>query len=412
MSSTRPLMARGTAIDDEVVDARLVARVRARLLAEGDAASFSSTRVAAALRAEERVLGDRDVLAVLAALRDEMVGAGPLGPLLLQPTVTDILVNGPGDVWVDRGAGLERVDVSLGCVESVRRLAQRLAATAGRRLDEAMPWCDVTLPDGVRLHAVLPPISGPCTVLSLRVPARRAWTLESLQQAGALGPVGAAVLGSIIDSRLSFLVSGGTGTGKTTLLATLLGLVSEDERLVIVEDLPELVPDHAHTVRLSGRPPNVEGAGEVTLHDLVRQALRMRPDRLVVGECRGAEVVDLLAALNTGHDGGCGTVHANSPHDVPARLEALAVAAGLTRGAVHSQIASALAAVIHLGRASDGTRVLEAVGLVSRDREGWVSVQVAAVRSGDDLVPGPAHSDLVRILESAPADMKADVNAG
>jgi pilus assembly protein CpaF len=330
------------------------------------------------------------------------VGAGPLGPLLLQPSVTDILVNGPRDVWVDRGDGLERVDVSLGRAESVRRLAQRLAATAGRRLDEAAPWCDVLLPDGVRLHAVLPPICGPCTVLSLRIPARRAWTLESLQRAGALGPVGADLLGAIVGSRVSFLVSGGTGTGKTTLLATLLGLLPKDERLVIVEDLPELVPDHAHTVRLSGRPPNVEGAGEVTLHDLVRQALRMRPDRLVVGECRGAEVVDLLAALNTGHDGGCGTVHANSAQDVPARLEALAVSAGLTRGAVHSQMASALAVIIHLARAPDGTRVLEAVGLVDRDPEGWVAVESAAVRRGDDLVPGPAHAGLARILESAP----------
>ena len=297
---------------DAPADAELVQRVRARLLEDGDAVAPSPVRVAAALRAEGRVLGDRAVLAVVGALRDELVGAGPLAVLLTDPDVTDVLVNAPDSVWVDRGRGLERTGVRFADEAAVRRLAQRLASSAGRRLDEAAPWCDVRLADGTRLHAVLPPVARPGTVLSLRVPARRPWTLPALEAAGAVGPRGAQLLRDVVGARLSFLVSGGTGTGKTTLLATLLGLVPAHERVVLVEDLPELVPDHPHVVALAGRAPNVEGAGEVTLRDLVRQALRMRPDRLVVGECRGAEVVDLLAALNTGHEGGCGTVHANS----------------------------------------------------------------------------------------------------
>ena len=191
----------------------------------------------------------------------------------------------------------------------------------------------------------------------------------------------------MVAERLSFLVSGGTGTGKTTLLATLLGLVPHRERIVLVEDLPELVPDHPHVVGLAGRPPNVEGAGEVSIRDLVRQALRMRPDRLVVGECRGPEVVDLLGALNTGHEGGCGTVHANSASDVPARMEALGVTAGLSRDAVHAQLASAVDVVLHLTREPSGRRVLEALALLGRGTDGLVVAQEAFVRKGSDLVP-------------------------
>ncbi len=314
------------------LDAGLLARVRTRLAHDG--APPSPARVAAALREEGGALrGDRELLDVLRALQSEIVGAGPLEELLADPSVTDVLVNAPDAVWVDRGAGLERTAVRFPDDLAVRRLAQRLAAPSGRRLDDAQPWVDARLPDGVRLHAVLAPVAPGGTCLSLRVPRRQVFSLADLIAGGAMPADGAALLDRLVRSRAAFLVSGGTGTGKTTLLSALLTLVDAGDRLLLVEDAPELAPEHPHVVRLASRPANLEGAGAVTLRDLVRQALRMRPDRVVVGEVRGAEVVDLLAALNTGHEGGCGTVHANSAADVPARLEALAAVAGLsTRG--------------------------------------------------------------------------------
>src|SRR3954470_7144395 len=304
----------------------LLDRVRARLAVEPGPPTRAG--VAALVRQESGgLLGEDDVLRAVREAMDELGGAGPLEPLLREPGVTDVLVNGPDQVWIDRGAGLEPTAVRFSDDDAVRRLAVRLAAAAGRRLDDAAPWVDVGLPDGTRLHAVLPPVSGSGTCLSLRVMRRRAYSLDDLDVLGTLPGESGALVRALVARRLPFLVTGGTGTGKTTLLSALLGLVDPAERLVLCEDAAELAPSHPHVVRLLGRPPNVEGAGLVTLRDLVRQALRMRPDRLVVGEVRGAEVVDLLTALNTGHDGGCGTLHANRPGEVPARLEALGVAA-------------------------------------------------------------------------------------
>lgn len=363
------------------VPADLLERVRGTLAAQGS--DPTPARVAAALRADGGVFGDSTVLAVVAALRREALGAGPLDGLLSEPGVTDILVNGPNEVYVDRGSGLERVAVRTGDESAVRRLATRLAAAAGRRLDDATPYADVRLSDGTRFHAVLSPIAAPGTCLSLRVPARKVFGLEELVAAGSLPPGGASILRDLLDARLAFLISGGTGTGKTTLLNSLLSLIHPSERIVLVEDASELRPDHPHVVRLEARPPNVEGSGEITLRELVRQALRMRPDRLVIGEVRGAEVVDLLAALNTGHDGGCGTVHANSAADVPARLEALGALAGLGREALHSQLSSALHAVIHLVRGSDGQRRVSEVRVVSRRGDGSAET-LPAVRFGPD----------------------------
>jgi pilus assembly protein CpaF len=356
-------------------------------------------RVAAALRGAGRPVGDATVLAVHEALRHDVVGAGPLEPLLRTPGVTDVLVNGPDQVYLDRGAGLERVDVRLPDDEAVRRLAQRLAATAGRRLDDATPFVDARLADGTRCHAVLAPVARPGTTVSLRVPSRRPLALDDLVAAGTVAAHGARLLTSLVRHRLAFLVTGGTGVGKTTLLAALLALVDPAERLVLVEDMSELRPDHPHVVGLEARPPNVEGAGEVTVRTLVRQALRMRPDRLVVGEVRDGSVTDLLAAFNTGHDGGCGTLHANSAADVPARVEALALAAGWSREATHSQLAAALDAVIHLDRRRDGTRVLREVAVPRRGRDGLVRT-VPAVRFDDDgdVVLGEAAADLDRKL--------------
>ena len=235
-------------------------------------------------------------------------------------------------------------------------------------LDDAAPWVDVGLPGGTRLHAVLPPVSAGGTCLSLRVLRRCAQPLADLEAGGALPGESGALVRAVVARRVAFLVTGGTGSGKTTLLSALLGEVDPAERLVLCEDAAELTPPHPHVVRLLTRPPNVEGAGAVGLRDLVRQALRMRPDRLVVGEVRGPEVVDLLAALNTGHDGGCGTLHANRAAEVPARLEALGVAAGLGRAAVHSQTAAALDVVLHLRRTPAGRQVSE-IGLLRRQGE-------------------------------------------
>jgi pilus assembly protein CpaF len=370
----------------------LLERVRSRLVAHQ--AEATPARVMAALRAEGLVLGDDAVLDLVAALRQDLVGAGPLDPMLRDRSITDVLVNGPSDVWIDRGAGLVRADVRFASEAEVRRLAQRLAAQAGRRLDESSPYVDARLPDGSRLHCVLPPIATGCTLISLRVPRRVAFTLDDLVVAGSIDAAGAQWLRAIVDARLAFLISGGTGSGKTTILSTLLGLVPPDERIVIVEDSSELDPPHPHAVRLQARTSNVEGAGIVTLRDLVRQSLRMRPDRVVVGEVRGAEVVDLLAALNTGHEGGCATLHANSAADVPARLEALGLMAGLDRLAVHALVGAGIEAVVHLERDRDGARRVGGVHVLRRQADGIVRSFPALTRAGPSLVPGEAAGAL------------------
>ena len=377
--------------------ASLLDRVRTRLVeSDGEA---TAGRVAAALRAEGLVLGDDAVLDLVRTLRHDLVGAGPLEPLLRLPGVTDVIVNGPSAVWIDRGAGLERTDVAFASEADVRRLAQRLATAAGRRLDDASPCVDARLPSGARLHCVIPPVSADGTLVSLRIPAASAFSLADLVERGTVDEVGAAMLRRLIDGRLSFLVTGGTGSGKTTILSALLGLVPQSARIVIVEDSTELAPRHPHAVRLQARTPNVEGAGTITMRDLVRQALRMRPDRLVVGEVRGAEVVDLLAAMNTGHEGGAGTVHANSASDVPARLEALGLTAGMDRFAVHALLGAGLDAVIHLARRPAG-RVIDGIHVLEPDDSGVVRTIPALTRRGNALRPDVGMDRLVDRLGS------------
>jgi pilus assembly protein CpaF len=378
------------------VSAPLLDRVRARLAVDGGVPTPAG--VAALVRAEAGgLLGDEDVLAEVRRAVDELAGAGPLEPLLRLPAVTDVLVNGPDEVWVDRGEGLERTGIRFPDDDAVRRLAVRLATAAGRRLDDAAPWVDVGLPDGTRLHAVLPPVSGTGTCLSLRVLRRCSRSFADLAADGALPGAAADLLAAVVRRRLAFLVTGGTGSGKTTLLSALLGLVGAHERLVLCEDAAELAPAHPHVVRLLTRPANVEGAGRVELRDLVRQALRMRPDRLVVGEVRGPEVADLLAAFNTGHEGGCGTLHANRPEEVPARLEVLGRTAGLDRAAVHALTAAAVAVVVHVRRGAAGRRV-ETIGVVDRDAD---AVRVTAGWRADGG-PAPAAGRLARLLAEVP----------
>ena len=358
------------------MSALLVERVRQRLA--GGGGEITSAAVAAAVRSEAGgVLGDADMLDVLRVLRREFVGAGPLEPLLRDPDTTDVLVTGPGEVWADGREGLRRTGVTFPDEDAVRRLAQRLAVAAGRRLDEASPCVEGWLPgSGVRLHAVLPPLAASGTCLSLRVLRPAVHDLDALRSLGTFDAATGELLRSIVVARLAFLIVGGTGSGKTSLLGALLGCVPPDQRVVCVEDAGELRPDHPQFVRLIARPANVEGAGEITVRELVRQALRMRPDRIVVGEVRGAEVCELLAALNTGHDGGAGTLHANSPAEVPARLEALATLGGLDRHALHSQLAAAVQVVLHTRRDADGVRRLAEIGVFER-RDDTVLVRPA-----------------------------------
>lgn len=372
----------------------LAVRVRHRFAAE--ATPVTPAAIVSAVRAEPAtaVLGDTTLLRIADRVHDDLIGAGPLAPLLADPQVTDVLVNGVR-VWVDRGQGLRQVAVPLGTLDDVRRLAQRLTAAAGRRLDDAAPYADARLPDGTRLHAVLPPVATDGPYLSLRTFRQRPFTLDELVDRGTVARPVAPLLAAVVAARLAYLVSGGTGSGKTTLLNTLLGLVPGTERIVLVEDAAELRPVHPHVIGLQARTANVEGAGAVGLGDLVRQALRMRPDRLVVGECRGAEVVDLLAALNTGHDGGAGTLHANAPADVPARLEALGMLGGLPRLALHAQVAAALQVVLQLRRTGEG-RVLDSIGLLLPDGPDRVVTVVPAWVRGRG--PGPAARALGTLL--------------
>jgi pilus assembly protein CpaF len=364
------------------VNSSLIDRVRERLAAES--ASLRPNVVAAAIRAESGgVLGDTEVLSNLRVLQTELTGAGILEPLLRADGTTDVLVTAPDSVWVDDGNGLRRSSIRFADDAAVQRLAQRLALSVGRRLDEAQPWVDGQLSGlgigdlVVRLHAVLPPIAGGGTCLSLRVLRPATQNLDALVGAGAIAADALGLLAEIIGARLAFLVSGGTGAGKTTLLSAAMGAMSPGERIVCVEDAPELAPRHPHLVRLVARCANVEGIGEVTVRDLVRQALRMRPDRIVVGEVRGGEVVDLLAALNTGHDGGACTVHANSPAEVPARLEALAALGGLDRSALHSQLAAAVQVLLHVSRDRFGRRHLAEIAVLRRGSDGLVSALTA-----------------------------------
>jgi pilus assembly protein CpaF len=353
--------------------------------------------VMAALRDRSTVVGAAQLLDILSILRAELTGAGPLQELLRAEGCTDVLVNGTDGVWIDDGTTLRSLPSPFADDAQVRRLAQRLAAAAGRRLDDAQPFCDARLPDGSRLHVALDCVASPGTLISVRLPPRGRFTVGDLVDRGSLCADGAAWLRALVDARATFLVSGGTGTGKTTVLSALLGLVAAHERIVVLEDAPELRPRHPHVCALHGRTPNIEGRGALGLIDLVRQALRMRPDRLVVGEVRGAEVVALLAAFNTGHDGGAGTIHAGAAERVPARIEALALAAGLHRGAAHAQMAAGLDAVVHLERRAGRRRVVSIAEMQRGPDESCAAVEVIRLEPDGPRITDPGAA-LVRRL--------------
>lgn len=324
---------------------------------------LTSAEIASLIREQAGVISNEDIVMVLRRLRSDSVGVGPLESLLALPGVTDVLVNAHDSVWIDRGQGVEKVDMDLGSEEAVRRLATRLALTCGRRLDDAQPFADgrITRDDGsvLRIHAVLAPLAESGTCISVRVLRQARLSLDDLINSGTVPEDIAPALRNIINQRRSFLVVGGTGTGKTTLLSAMLTEVPADQRIICIEDTAELHPGHPSTINLVSRQANVEGAGAVSMADLLKQSLRMRPDRIVVGEIRGAEVVDLLAAMNTGHDGGAGTIHANSISEVPARMEALAATGGLDRMALHSQLAAAVDIVLVMKHTPFGRRLAQ-----------------------------------------------------
>jgi pilus assembly protein CpaF len=374
----------------------LVSRVRRRLIETHG--GYDDAALAAALRDEAPMAGATRLLEVAGALRSEIGGGGVLETLLREDGVTDVLVNGAGPVWVDRGRGPEQSTVTLPDEPAVRRLAVRLIAAGGRRLDDAAPYADARLPDGTRVHAILPPLAPGGTCISLRVPPRRTFTVDQLVARRSMPTAGADLLRDLVAARAAFLVTGGTGSGKTTILSSLLSCADPAERLVLVEDAAELNPDHPHVVRLEARSANAEGAGSVALDVLVRQALRMRPDRLVVGEVRGAEVLDLLAALNTGHEGGAGTIHANRPEHLPARVESLCVTAGVPREAAHSLLIAAVDAVVHVVRSPAGARRIAGIAGLTAGSNGQVEVRAGYVFEPEAIRRGPAAEDLDRRL--------------
>ena len=385
------------------VDSGLLESVRESMMA--DAGAVTPSRVAAAVQATGKLLGTAGSLAAAERISAELNGLGPLQALTRDPAVTDIFVNSPESVWFDRGRGIERVPVVFDGEAQLRALACRLVAAGGRRLDDGSPCVDVRLARGYRVHAVLPPVSTAGTLLSIRIRRERVFSMDELRAGGMFNAGVQEILEKVLERRLSFLISGATGSGKTTLLSTLLGLCAREERLVLIEDASELNPVHPHIVSLESRHGNLEGGGEVDLGELVRQALRMRPDRLVVGECRGAEVREMLTAMNTGHSGGGGTIHANTAMAVPARLTALGALAGLSADGVRLQAASALDVVIHVERTHRG-REVTCIGLIADGGNGLTVLPAVEATGTGAMVQGPGWEALATRLGLAEGDAR------
>jgi pilus assembly protein CpaF len=347
-------------------------RLRRELL---DRQPGGDLRAAAERAAWELLHGDRvaldpaDARRLVAGIVDDTVGLGPLDPLLRDRGVTEVIANGSGRIYSERAGRLVREPVAFRDDEHLRQVIDRVVSSVGRRVDESSPMVDARLPDGSRVNAVLPPIALDGPLLTIRKFARAPFRVDDLVAAGSLSAAQADLLERCVRGRLNVVVSGGTGTGKTTLLNALAGFIDPAERIVTVEDAAELRLPQPHVARLESRPPNVEGRGEVTLRALVRNALRMRPDRIVVGEVRGGEALDMLQAMNTGHDGSLTTVHASSPADAVRRIETMALMAGLDlpHVAVREQVASAVDVIVHLVRDGDGSRRVRFVDGRGRD---------------------------------------------
>jgi pilus assembly protein CpaF len=338
-----------TDLEPQVLRERVRIQVRARL-------------------AEERGLSVVDRERLVEEITDDTLGHGPIEKLLADDSVTEIMVNGPLDVWIERGGRLHPTTVRFNDHAHVRRIITKIAGQVGRRVDEASPMLDARLPDGSRVNAVLPPLSLSGPLLTIRKFQRERFRLTDMIRLASLTHDAADLLRACLRGELNILVSGGTGSGKTTLLNAMSAEIADHDRIITIEDAAELRLDQRHVLRLEARPANIEGEGEVAIRDLVRNALRMRPDRIIVGEVRGAEALDMLQAMNTGHDGSLSTVHANSARDALSRVETMVLMAGydLPMRAIRQQIASAVDLIVHVERLSDGTRRVTAITEVMR----------------------------------------------
>jgi pilus assembly protein CpaF len=373
---------------------RLVERAR-----DGAAGAGGVEAQAARLVADEAAALDPETRDVLTARIVRLAtGLGPLEPLLGDPSVDEVMVNGPRDVWVERRGVVERAAVEFGSEAELMHAIERVLAPLGRRVDEASPMCDARLPDGSRVNVVVPPLAVDGACMTIRRFRPGGFSLEDLVANGTLPLAVAEFLALCVRARASVLVSGGTGSGKTTTLNALSGAIPDGERIVTVEDAAELALRQEHVVRLEARPPNVEGRGEVTIRALVRNALRMRPDRIVVGEVRGGEALDMLSALTTGHEGSLATVHATSAAQALRRIETLALMAdvGLPHDAIRDQVGAALELVVHQRRMPNGSRAVACVAEVVQ-RAGAVGVRELYVAGGRELVR-PADGRLAERL--------------
>jgi pilus assembly protein CpaF len=390
--------ARAAALDD------LAGSLRERLLAEEGAEGGDLHERIRALVDREAALLDAGARAELVArVAERSFGLGPLEPLLGDPSVDEVMVNGPGAVWVERGGRIEPTDVAFATEDDVRHAIERILAPLGRRVDEAEPLCDARLPDGSRVNVVIAPLALDGPVLTIRRFRRHGLSDEDLVELGTWSPPLRDFLARAVRARLSILVSGGTGSGKTTTLNALSSFVPAGERIVTIEDTAELRLRQPHVVRLEARPPSVEGRGEVTIRRLVRNALRMRPDRIVVGEVRGPEALDMLSAMSTGHDGSLCTVHAGSPAEALRRLETLALMAGLglPHAAIREQVADAVDLVVHQARLPGGARRVVAVAEVVRVAGGPGARELYGWRGDRPVWRAPLGDALARRLGEA-----------
>ena len=349
---------------------RLLDEIGQRGLLESDGTDVAAAVqdfAARAIASEDVGLNEAERVRLAEELTDETIGMGPLAPLLADPAVSDILVNAPDQVYVERFGRLERTDVRFRDADHIVRVIERIAARVGRRIDTASPMADLRLPDGSRVNATLPPVTIDGPTISIRRFGRRRLRRDDLLNIGTLSPEMLEFLVIAVRARKNILISGGTGAGKSTLLGVLAEAIPETERIVTIEDVAELSLDQEHVVRMETRPVNIEGRGRILARDLVINALRMRPDRIIVGEVRGAEALDMLQALNTGHDGSIGTIHANSTRDALARLETMVLMAGieLPSRAVREQIVSAIHLLVHVRRYDDGVRRVESVAEIT-----------------------------------------------
>ncbi|MBO3088545.1 CpaF family protein [Cellulomonas dongxiuzhuiae] len=395
----------------------LVSHYRDRLLEEIDLDELSRLKptqrrarleriLSTLLSADGPVLASRDRSVLIQRVVDDALGLGVLEPLLADESVTEIMVNGPRDVFVERLGRVQRVATTFASEEQLYQTIDRIVSTVNRRVDESSPMVDARLPTGERVNVIIPPLAldGPSLTIR-RFP--RPYRLGELVEKGSLDVRAATLLGACVRGKLNVMIAGGTGTGKTTFLNALSGLIPAHERIVTIEDAAELSLQQEHVVRLESRPANVEGKGQVTIRDLVRNSLRMRPDRIVVGEVRGGETLDMLQAMNTGHEGSLATVHANSALDAMGRLETLATMSELELpvATLRDQINSAIDVIVHLERGADGTRrVREVAALVSRRREDY---QLAPLMTFEPDPVGPDRKVTGRfVLHPMPEDLR------